>query len=228
MCLLRYSGITVVAPARTNRQAPVSASLIQLSGRLPNPRVRLELEALLSGGPPMRVTDSMSQLSDGGYVLDNPLPAPREETWAITVSWPDGGPSGMAHTSVDLSGPALRLTWPPAPPFGSDGGLDFRDPLDPPAGPSRWRHASAIPVRIESSSVDLVESSVQLSLGGAPFVGPFAGCTPDDGSSDLTVVSAESRSFPLASVFSKVSAVRWRFQAPPLTIWEIRQSRMLG
>lgn len=183
-CLPRYSGIAVVAPGRTNRPVPVSASLVQIGGRLGNPPLTLEVEALLSGSMPVRVGDPMQLLSDGGYALTNPLPVPREGTWSITVSWPDAGLSGTAQTIVDLTGPALTLTWPVAPAFGFDGGLDARDPFDPPMGPFSWRHSSTIPVRIESGSTDLVESSVRVSLGGAAFTGALTPCVPDGGPTD--------------------------------------------
>jgi hypothetical protein len=184
-CLRRYFGITVVAPARANQPFPVFASLVSVPGRSTNPPSRLEFEASLSGGTPVRVTDTLSPLPDGGYVSASALPTPREGTWSVSVSWADGGPSGTAQTVVDLSGPRLVVTWPTAPVrVAVAGGLDFRDPLDAPSGPFSWRRHDVVPVRLESSSADVQASTIDLTVANVRWSGQLAGCGPDGGVTD--------------------------------------------
>lgn len=184
-CLPRYSSIGVVAAARTNQPTPVFAMLVTIGGRTGNPPASLVLVATLSGGPPLRVEEAMSPLADGGFALAGTLPVPHEGVWSIAVAWPDGGPTGTGQTIVDLSGPNVTVSVPAPTARGLfAGGLDFRDPLDTTGGPPSWRRHEVLPLKVESSSADLMASSVQLSVAGSPWTGPLLGCGPDGGVTD--------------------------------------------
>jgi hypothetical protein len=180
-CLSRYASVTILAEPRTNQPLRVTAALALVPGRMPAPSVPLRLEAIFAADGSVRVDEAMRESFDGGFELASPLTVATSGVWQLRVYWPDGGPEATTTSEVDLDGPALRLTVTRSVREFIDGGADFRDPLDAPTGPRSYRRHQRVPIRVESSAVDLDAGSLRVLVGSQSFTGPWTECPTDAG-----------------------------------------------